>query len=315
MRSPDIIGVEEMENLTTLQALPPSVNADAIGRRRSPIRSTRPTSSKATTSAASTSGFLVKTTRVDRRSTSPRSARTRRSSTRPTASPMLLNDRPPLVLRAERPRGRSAAAAVTVIVNHLRSLDRRRRSSRRRIACARSGGRRPSIWRRLIQSRQAADPAERIISVGDFNAFQFNDGYVDVDRDDQGNAPAADQVVLASADLVNPNLMDLVDGVPAIRALLVLVRRQRPGTRPRAGHDRSAEPVNSLDLQYGRMDADFPEVYRNDPNRPERVSDHDPLVAYFSLAAMRCEANGDGVITRPTSHHSERKRASCVSAG
>jgi hypothetical protein len=35
------------------------------------------------------------------------------------------------------------------------------------------------------------------------------------------------------------------------------------------------------------MDADFPEVYRNDPNRPERVSDHDPFVAYFSLAAMR----------------------------
>ena len=32
------------------------------------------------------------------------------------------------------------------------------------------------------------------------------------------------------------------------------------------------------------MDADFPEIYRSDPNRPERLSDHDPLVAYFSLA-------------------------------
>jgi hypothetical protein len=47
-------------------------------------------------------------------------------------------------------------------------------------------------------------------------------------------------------------------------------------------------PQNSLrpvELQYGRMDTDFPEIYRSDPNRPERLSDHDPLVAYFSLNA------------------------------
>jgi hypothetical protein len=33
----------------------------------------------------------------------------------------------------------------------------------------------------------------------------------------------------------------------------------------------------------GRMDSDFPEALRNDPNRPERLSDHDPAVAYFQL--------------------------------
>ena len=32
-----------------------------------------------------------------------------------------------------------------------------------------------------------------------------------------------------------------------------------------------------------RNDADFPEVFRNDPNRPERISDHDMPVAYFTL--------------------------------
>src|SRR5438477_12105893 len=31
------------------------------------------------------------------------------------------------------------------------------------------------------------------------------------------------------------------------------------------------------------MYADFPESYLADSNRPERLSDHDPLVAYFSL--------------------------------
>jgi len=34
---------------------------------------------------------------------------------------------------------------------------------------------------------------------------------------------------------------------------------------------------------YARNDADFPEVFRNDPNRPERISDHDMPVAYFTL--------------------------------
>jgi len=42
------------------------------------------------------------------------------------------------------------------------------------------------------------------------------------------------------------------------------------------------------------MDTDFPEVYRNDPNRPERLSDHDPLVAYFSLAGPLDCTTGDG---------------------
>src|SRR5207245_3251138 len=36
-------------------------------------------------------------------------------------------------------------------------------------------------------------------------------------------------------------------------------------------------------IAYGRMDADYPEGFRNDPNRPERISDHDPGVAYFNL--------------------------------
>ena len=36
-----------------------------------------------------------------------------------------------------------------------------------------------------------------------------------------------------------------------------------------------------VSLEHGRVDADFPEVYRNDPTRPERLSDHDPVIGYF----------------------------------
>ena len=34
---------------------------------------------------------------------------------------------------------------------------------------------------------------------------------------------------------------------------------------------------------YARVDADFPIVWANDPNRPERISDHDAPVAYLLL--------------------------------
>ena len=34
---------------------------------------------------------------------------------------------------------------------------------------------------------------------------------------------------------------------------------------------------------YARVNADFPQTYRNDENRVERFSDHDAAIAYFSL--------------------------------
>jgi hypothetical protein len=38
---------------------------------------------------------------------------------------------------------------------------------------------------------------------------------------------------------------------------------------------------------YAHYDADFPLVYLNDATRPERVSDHDAPVAYFSIPAVQ----------------------------
>ena len=38
-------------------------------------------------------------------------------------------------------------------------------------------------------------------------------------------------------------------------------------------------------LVYARTNADYPATYRNDSTRPERLSDHDPAVAYFTFTA------------------------------
>ena len=59
-----------------------------------------------------------------------------------------------------------------------------------------------------------ANPAERIVLVGDFNAFEVSDGYVDVIGSIVGSPAPASEVVLAGADLVNPNLVNLTTFVP-----------------------------------------------------------------------------------------------------
>ena len=274
MRSPDVIGVEEVENLATLQALADKVNADALD-----AGGTDPDYQafleEGNDIGGIDVGFLVKHARVDVIDVTQEG-----KDTAFDFDGSLLNDRPSLVLRASVRKPSGQPYPVTVIVNHLRSLsgvsdpldgDRVRR--KRRAQAEWLAG--------LIQARQAADPAERIISVGDYNAFPFNDGYVDSIGTIRGTPTPADQVVLASDDLVDPDLVDLVDTVPADQ-------------RYSYSFDGDAQEIDHVlvtrnlmprvrGLQYGRNNADYPEAYRNDPTRPERISDHDPIVAYLSF--------------------------------
>ncbi len=135
----------------------------------------------------------------------------------------------------------------------------------------------------LIQARQVANPSEKIISVGDYNAFQFNDGFVDSIGTIKGTPTPADQVLLASPDLVNPDLIDLVDTLPADQRYSFTF----DGNAQTLDH----ELVNTVlypqfrRLVYARNNGDFPESFRADASRPERISDHDMPVAYFAFVA------------------------------
>src|SRR5262249_39663168 len=115
MLSPDIIGVEEMENLTTLQTLADKINNDSTAAGQ-PNPLYQAYLVEGNDQGGIDSGFLVKSSRVsvvdvtqvgkDATYTDPN-----------TGHPAILNDRPPLVLRAV-----VGSLPVTVIVNHLRSL-------------------------------------------------------------------------------------------------------------------------------------------------------------------------------------------------
>ena len=181
--------------------------------------------------------------------------------------------------RASQP-GSNNSLAFTVILNHLRSLDDiDDPSSGPFVRLKRQ--KQAEYLANLIQSRQSADPNEKIIAIGDFNAYQFNDGYVDSVGTIKGTPTPADQVVLASNALVSPPLTALVD-------------LEDPSQRYSYSFSGSSEEIDQFVLNNpalsifshfatARVNADFPEAYRGQFNRPERVSDHDWVVGYFTL--------------------------------
>ena len=78
---------------------------------------------------------------------------------------------------------------------------------RRRRASAPSARRRRSRSPRLLQDLQTRQPGTPVISVGDYNAYQFNDGYTDPIAILKGTPTPDDQIVVdASPDLVDPEL-------------------------------------------------------------------------------------------------------------
>jgi hypothetical protein len=278
LNAPDIIGVQEVENLTTLQALADKINNDTVA-----AGGAHPGYAayleEGNDPGGIDVGFLVKASRVVVHSV----LQVGKNDTYINPNNGLaevLNDRPPLVLHATILSMVGPDLPLTVIVNHLRSLngvddpaDGNRVRTKRRAQAEFLAG--------YLQQRQAASPGEEIILVGDFNAFPFNDGYVDSIGTVLGTPAPATEVVAASADLVNPDLVNLAQQPPADQRYSFIF----DGNAQVLDH-----VILTANLQgrvsrffYARSNADFPESVRSDGTRPERYSDHDHPVAYFSL--------------------------------
>ncbi|HEX3094828.1 MAG TPA: PxKF domain-containing protein, partial [Candidatus Angelobacter sp.] len=275
LNTPDVIGVEEMEHQSTLQALADKINADAVAAGQ-PSPNYQAFLVEGNDVGGIDVGLLVKGT-INVISVEQLGKDT--TFLQPDGTTALLNDRPPLVLTATASQPNSdTSLPFTMVVNHLRSLlsiddpvDGPRVRAKREAQA--------EFLANLLQSHQAA--GENVISVCDCNAFEFSDGYVDVIGTILGRPVPADQVVLASPDLVDPDFTDLVTTLPHDQQYSYDFN----GSHQVLDH----VVVNSTLLSklsrfaIARNDADFPEVFRNDPNRPERISDHDMPVAYFTL--------------------------------
>lgn len=271
LRLPDVLGVQEVENLDALRAVADAVNHDALAEGEDPryeaflFEGNDP--------GGIDSGVLVKTSKV-RVVSVVQEGKTATFTNPATNLQDLLNDRPPVVLRAE-----AGSLPFTVVVNHLRSfLDIEDASAGARVRAKRAA--QAQYLAALIQSLQTARPDEGVLSIGDYNAFQFNDGYADSLGTIKGNPASPDAVVLASPDLVQPDLVNLTDSSAAAPYSYVF-----DGNAQTLDHILVTQNLYPLlnRLAYARSNADFPETYRGDPARPERLSDHDVPVAYFRI--------------------------------
>jgi predicted extracellular nuclease len=192
--------------------------------------------------------------------------------------PELLNDRPPLVLTARVFPPAGVPSVITVIVNHLRSLiDIEDPVAGARVRAKRAG--QAEFLAALLNRRGDDDPRERILVLGDLNAFEFNDGYVDVVDTIRGAPAPREQTVLPTRDLLDPDLVELIDALPpASRYSYVF-----DGTAQILDHilvTQTLQPFVAT-FSYVRGNADSPEVWRSDARRPERISDHDAALMYI----------------------------------
>ena len=207
-----------------------------------------------------------------------------------------LYSRPPLILEA-RFTGGGASFPITVIGVHLRSLggiddvDQGPFVREKRLAQA-------QFLADEVQRRQAASPDAHLVVAGDFNAFQFTDGLVDVVGLVSG-LQNPDEVLFVGDNVVDPPLTNQVLSLPENERYSTVFQ----GNAEVLDHVLTSGSLEALvrGREFGRGNADAPPDYEASPETPLAASDHDGLVVYIEPSAagprfVRADANADGTV-------------------
>jgi predicted extracellular nuclease len=298
LHMPDIVAVMEVENLSTLQQLASKVNLDTIAAGQ-PYPQYAAYLQEGNDVGGIDVGFLVKTAYVYEVAQRVHVVDVTQFGKDTTwidpsdGQPSLLNDRPPLLLRAIVNYVDGRSFPVSVFAVHQRSLNG---ISDETVSGATTAGDRVRRKRQaqaeylagLVQARETADPSEHLVVAGDFNAFDFNDGYVDPMGVVTGLPTPDDQTVVPNdgVDLVDPDLMNLHYLPEANKRYSYVFDGQAQSLDHILVNQALGADLASYDLDHARMNADFPETNRNDPDSPSRLSDHDPAIAYFALTTI-----------------------------
>ena len=268
--SPDVLAVSEVENMTALADLAAKINFDQAGLNYAPYLL------EGNDVGGIDVGFLVRDT-VSVDSIAQLGAGDLWND--PVNGPSLLNDRPPLLLTGSY-TGNGAPFPIAVIAVHQRSLID--------VNTARVQLKRQTQAQNLAGYINALPSGTRLVVTGDFNAFEFNDGYVDSMGTIAGTPTPVGQVVLASPDLVTPNLMNVLPTSPAERYSFSF-----DGNAQTLDHVLVNSPMllatSAQRVEHARLGSDFPETARNDANVATRISDHDPVIAFFTVATFPVE--------------------------
>lgn len=276
LKTPDVLGLIEVENISILTQLATRINSDAVAAGE-PDPAYTAHLLEGNDIGGIDVAFLLKSSRVSLvapvEQINPTLTWADPGCT--TNCPPELHDRPSLVAKVLVNNG-TTNVPLTVVINHLRSLngvDTDRTREKRKLQA--------EDIARWVDTRQLADPTEKIIMVGDFNAFEVNDGYVDVLNTIAGNPAPVDQVVKATDDLVATNLVVMTNTIAQAERYSF----EFDGNAQALDHAiASANVAENLRLEYVRNNADFPESYRVNETRPERISDHDIVMVYYAEA-------------------------------
>lgn len=295
--SPDIVALEEPENQAVVADIAAKISADAAAAGEPDPEyvayGTGTSYAPYTNDVGGISvGFLVKST-VDTIKVEQFGASNLFTDPRDGTTQQTLNDRPPLVIHAGIKRNGAKDYPVTVIVNHLRSLSAENDPSTGVFVRAKKELQ-AEFLANLIQGYQAA--GEHVISVGDYNAFEFSDGYIDI------LATITNQNVLPATQVVQPGVPDLVLP-PAVDLATLLPATERWSYQEFGNAQILDHIVTTADLLatgahlvYAHLDADQPVTAYNDPTTPARTSDHDAAIGYFVLPkpALSATLTGNG---------------------
>lgn len=276
---PDVLGIVEIENLKVLQKLADKINADAVAAKQ-PDPKYVAYLEESNDPRGIDVAFLVKSSKVKVIETKQLGG-TEKLNYGTGFPDEKLFDRPPFLLKAEVADAKLGKPfAFTVIVNHFKSyrgIDDEKDGDR-----VRNKRRLEAEWlANFIQERAKADPTERLLVCGDFNAFQFNDGYNDLIGILKGKSDQ--NVIVPSKTAYATGLKALIDSMPNPNNRYSYVF---DGSAQALDHMLVNKPVyagGAIKFGYARVDADFPLVWADDFNRPERLSDHDAPVVFMSM--------------------------------
>ena len=271
--SPDVLGVQEVENIATLQDLAAAVAAyDATVTYTAHL-------SEGNDQGGIDVGFLVRASVTVDAVTQLGAAEVN------TFDNSLLHDRPPLLLEATYDDG-GADFEFAVLNNHTRSLGGiddpsdgdRVRSKRLQQA--------QSIAQ-MVQDFQSAPGADPLVVLGDLNAFQFSDSYVDVVGQISGTAVETDNLVW-EANITTPVLTNQVSTLAAGEQYSFIFE----GSAQVLDHALTTTAMNPLvrGFEFGRGNADAARILLDDDSTPLRSSDHDGFVLFVAI-----DSDGDGV--------------------
>jgi predicted extracellular nuclease len=294
LNTPDIVGAVEVENLAALQAIATAINDDTYGVCPEDPQYVAYLELGNDVSNINI-GYLVKTAeiaegvaRVEVQAVTQIGKD--ETFTNPSLTTSTLFDRPPLVLEAIVNNVDGSEYPITVIGNHLLSLTSvsslsagtngwttagERARAKRGYQAARTA--------EIVEDMQDADPTRHIVLLGDFNAFEFNDGYVDTMGVVTGlEADATEVLRYVDSPLTTPlvNMTTLVDADHRYSYSF-------DGNAQVLDHivvnQALLDDVPAVRTEHPRINADFGIDHYGDSETPLRVSDHDPVLLYIPL--------------------------------